>query len=85
MSSLVFYANFDLEKHPSENSMTSLYRVIPSQSKKREVCEILAFIFLNCEITYDFTNISDSNYGRKAAARRFDTINDNFSQQEPMG
>ena len=58
-------------------NLTSQSCAIRSQSKKnREICEIRAFDFLNCESTCDLTDVSASIYDRKIDARPFDTIHD---------
>ena len=46
--------------------------------KNREIFDIRAFDFFNCESTCDFTDVSASIYDRKAPARTFDTIHDNL-------
>ena len=46
--------------------------------KNREICQILAFDFLNCESTCDLTTVPASVYVRKTTARRFDTFNEIF-------
>ena len=55
--------------------MTSQSRAIRFQSlKNREICDIRAFDFLNCESTCDLTDVQASIYDRKMA-RPSDTIN----------
>ena len=54
--------------------MTSQSRAIRYQSIFFEICDIRAFVFLNCEITCVLTDIQASIYDRKTAAQPFETI-----------
>ena len=57
--------------------MSSQSRAI--QSKSQKIVKFVKFwplIFLNCESTYDLTNVLASIYDRKMDARPFDTIHD---------
>ena len=45
-------------------------------ARSREICDIHAFDFLNCENTFDFTDVQAAIYDRKTVACRFTTINE---------